>query len=330
MYRLCCCCLTRASCQILELLYAPQNALLKYLIWCAMPFPFWCENCKRRDKSNFLKSNGRRYQCKFSTFNKKRWRNIGATKLYFFPNQKTAVPSSRKTTTRSTMDTHRKVAFQPKPSQEPLGELFDRFLKIQKDDVTAYSSGYLNSSITNQRLAKERDKSRGKPLFGMDKDAHDKNLFDMLEQFDSVKLRKPVSPELAPLEADKARTIKKTKSEKSSHTFFTPLHFSLTKHDQYKTVSAIDSTLVENGRKIRFNDIGKQEKLKEYQRFLVDELEANECPKRGPHLVRLQIYSQCFEKLIQEFTTYGPLLADIKVMIERLDTERIRYHCGKF
>ncbi|KAJ3307242.1 hypothetical protein HDV03_001727 [Kappamyces sp. JEL0829] len=245
-----------------------------------------------------------------------RWRSIGATKLYFFPNQKPALPSTpRKPAAKPTIDTHAPSQTRAKLRQESLGSLFDRFAQSQRQDVHDYTAGHLNPSKMNLQLQKERDRTKKKALFGKPNDQDEpRDMFDLLEEFDSVKLQQE-RVRATPATDHSGATLKKLKkppSDKKSRTFITAPQFSLTRHEQYKAVASVDAHLVQDGRNMRFNDIGKQEKLREYEAFLANELAANECPAKGPHLVRLQIYSQCFEKIIQDFTTYGPLLADIK------------------
>ncbi len=50
--------------------------------------------------------------------------------------------------------------------QEPLSDLFDRFLFQQRHDVEAYSSGHLNHQRINTILKEEKDKASGKFVFG--------------------------------------------------------------------------------------------------------------------------------------------------------------------
>lgn len=210
------------------------------------------------------------------------------------------------------------------PKKEPLSNLFDRFLQQQRQDVEVFSSGYMNPQKINQRLQKEKDKTKKPAFFGKqaysskeeEKDLSPGEMLEVLEEFDNVKAyrrEKEVSPEntVEPTEIPNRERVVKRPTRK----FIAAPHFSLTKYDQYKAVTLVDQQLVQDGRSLKHNDIGKLEKLKEYRKFIDQELIAAQCPPCGPNHERLQIYSTCFEKIIQDFTSYGSLLAEIKVSI---------------
>lgn len=251
-----------------------------------------------------------------------RWRSMGASKAYSFPNQKIVLkgrfrdhtskiklPKTQKQSNTSNTET---VVV-----REPLGNLFDRILSEQRHDVESYSSGHLNHSKLNQTLQKEYEKTKGKILFGgkyknEEVDIPPGEMIDILKEFDSVQIHShsPATRDTSKF-IGTDRTVRKQFS-KPTRKFLAAPQFSLTKYDHYKAVSFVDKSLIQDGRNMKHADIGKLAKLKEYRDFIEYELTAADCPPVGPNLKRLQIFSTCFEKLIEDFSTHGTLLAEIK------------------
>lgn len=239
--------------------------------------------------------------------------------MYSFPNQKTSTKSEkrlkRKVVPKASLPL---VPKEVKHTTETLGQLFDRFTVEQRHDVDLYTTGYLNPQMVNQKLKEERDKKKKTEYFGnnvKESTLSPGETFDLLEKFDSVKMRKEAN-DFVGKEAESAQIRvhrKLAEVKKPTRSFYPSTHFTITKRDQYKTLAMVDSNLVQDGRDLRHNDIGKQVKLQQYRNFIEDELLAANCPAQGPDLKRLQIFSECFERVIEDFAAYGGLLADIKV-----------------
>lgn len=136
-------------------------------------------------------------------------------------------------------------------------------------------------------------------------------MIDILKDYDSVATRKGDKSDSVSDAHNNAKSNRKLVA-KPLRKFLAPPQLSSTKQDQYKVATLADKNFVQDGRNMKHADIGKLEKLKEYQEYLRNELTAAQCPPKGPDLKRIQIYSTFFERLIQDFTTHGELLAEIK------------------
>lgn len=235
-----------------------------------------------------------------------RWRTIGATKMYNFPKQKIVLQPARpeRHHIKSTIDDIRDDGNVNRP--EGLKTLFDKVLASQKQDLVNYTTGHLNPTRLNKDYHKQSGIQKPKVLFGKERNLELGEMIDILREFDTVhQVSSPVVFEKT--------TMKKPKVEKAMRRFLPAAHLSLTKNDQYRAMAQVDTEMVKPGQNIRHADKGKVDKLREYRTKIEYELAINKCPPVGPDVKRLQIYSACFEKIIEDFTTYGPLLADIKV-----------------
>ncbi|KAJ3312910.1 Clathrin heavy chain linker domain-containing protein 1 [Boothiomyces sp. JEL0838] len=198
----------------------------------------------------------------------------------------------------------------------------DRYVAQQRKEVQDIASGYLSASQTNKILEERAKQQAGMPRFG----ATPKNILgedngigigvmhDILAEFDTVKKRTEITatPEKPKIE----KHIPPLK--KVSRKFVEPFQLHLTKIDQYKVVSETKSKLISDGIKIKYNDNAKQDKLKKFKEYIKTELAASGCPDKGPDIGRLRVYATCFEQIIQEFTTFGPLLAEIKAEYDKI------------
>ena len=161
------------------------------------------------------------------------------------------------------------------------------------------------------------------------------SMIDILSEFDPVKLRENAleanahnSPgtheakstqegeSISTHEKNEKLSIDNQDSDvKPVRRFIPSYQLSLTKQDQFKTLQLIDKTVVQRDQNyIKNSDGGKRDRLKQYYDFIEQELYSNNCPPEGPDVGRLRIFSECFDKLIQEFRTYAPLLSEIKVI----------------
>ncbi|KAJ3255492.1 Clathrin heavy chain linker domain-containing protein 1 [Boothiomyces macroporosus] len=198
----------------------------------------------------------------------------------------------------------------------------DRYVAQQRKEVQDIASGYLSASQTNKILEERAKQQAGGPRFG----PASKNILgedngigigvmhDILAEFDTVKKRTEITatPEKPKME----KHIPPLK--KVSRKFVEPFQLHLTKIDQYKVVSETKSKLISDGIKIKYNDNAKQDKLKKFKEYIKTELAASGCPDRGPDIGRLRVHATCFEQIIQEFTTFGPLLAEIKAEYDKI------------
>ncbi|KAJ3274301.1 hypothetical protein HDV01_003145 [Terramyces sp. JEL0728] len=253
-----------------------------------------------------------------------RWRNIGATKIYSHPAQKVVFAEKIK-------DKHPPVSSlkytkekkELKQKKEGLGSLMDRYVLQQRKEVLDLASGYLSANKSNKILEDKAKEQKQPGLFGVytPKNILDEEngigigaMHDILGEFDSVKKKTDMvaQPENPKVE----RQIPPLK--KVSRKFIEPFQLHLTKIDQYKVVSQIKSNLISDGVRIKYCDTAKQDKLKKFKGFIQKELSASECPEKGPDVGRLSVYSTCFEQIIQEFTTFGPLLAEIKAEYDKI------------
>ncbi|KAJ3010762.1 UNVERIFIED_CONTAM: Translin-associated factor X-interacting protein 1 [Siphonaria sp. JEL0065] len=85
----------------------------------------------------------------------------------------------------------------------------------------------------------------------------------------------------------------------------------LTKQGQYKALKNADHELVQS-EWTRKQEATKADGLKELTKFLHAELEALGCVDPGPDMKRLQVYRYVFDRIIDDFKYYGPILAEIK------------------
>ncbi|KAI8896845.1 hypothetical protein BC833DRAFT_650056 [Globomyces pollinis-pini] len=267
-----------------------------------------------------------------------RWRTIGATTTYSHPLLRTHFtansPHSRiaKGSYKTPPSTNSKMK---KAKQESLGEILDRFSNGQKRDVLDLSGtkGHLNAQHANKTYQMN---FKPKPaLFGQNKPIKGKDdlgvgeMVDVLEKFDTIKLKnKPVMVERDEIPkiiikdsitSNPTNDLVRKLKPKPSHLKFLPhTQLFLTKFDQFKNSSKIENSIFREGKHLKHNDQPKSDQLAKYYDFISKELEANNCPQKGPNLKRLCVYAACFEQIIQEFTTYGPILAEIKNEYDRI------------
>lgn len=165
-------------------------------------------------------------------------------------------------------------------------------------------NGYLNPTILNNVLQKRPEK----PVFGdkgNSKVASLGEIIDVLAEFDSVKINQdkvevPKKPQVV---------VKKLSAgTKPSRKFVPSSEGAITKKDHAKVAAKIDSIYIKDGRNLPDND----SKVNAHRSFLETELELANCPSTGPDMKRLRIYSELFEIIIKDFTTYDGLLAEIK------------------
>jgi hypothetical protein len=244
-----------------------------------------------------------------------RWRNIGATKNFYYPNEKIQLVKSKSHKSQSTVKLTQNLGLIPKHKPESLKKIFDRFTKGQRQDVLDYSSGYLNPTKSNQIFQKTLD-ARKEPLMFGKRPQNDRpeieDMITILQKYDTVAIK-----EASPIIKEQDHSPK----PKLKH--FTPKmalqnqHLSLTKQQKFESISKFDSEIIKPGKIIRHSDKGKLHSLHKLETYLKTELERNNCPKSGPDRQRLQIYSQLFDKIILEFTTFGPILSEIKQEYDR-------------
>ncbi|KAI9341883.1 hypothetical protein BDR26DRAFT_1006844 [Obelidium mucronatum] len=160
------------------------------------------------------------------------------------------------------------------------------------------------------------------------------NMHDMLREFDSVRLqdhdheaeeqcddldpdhnaadgRKP--PVNTVHEQKKAATASMLdKDDPARRRKYLPAYqLNLTKHGQYKAMKTTDHELVQS-EWTRKQETTKMDNLKELTKFLETELAALGCSDPGPDMKRLQVYRYVFDRIIEDFRHYGPILAEIK------------------
>ncbi|KAJ3108936.1 hypothetical protein HDU97_009669 [Phlyctochytrium planicorne] len=150
------------------------------------------------------------------------------------------------------------------------------------------------------------------------------NFNEILEQFDAVcRIKQDQETKAKDNHEDEAHSseTKSTKAKAADSKEIlasTKLHFlpstalHTTKAEKYTSVKAVDSSFVDskwNYRKSRSFEAGKAAEISE---FLKSELQALQSSGNGPGIKRLQVYSACFDKIINEFKTFSPILAEIK------------------
>jgi hypothetical protein len=244
---------------------------------------------------------------------KQRWRTMGATRTFHFPNEKVAlVPSKHDRATKTPISKLDKSRLIPKQQPESLKSLFDRFAISQKKDIIDYTFGHMNPAKAIQHFQKTR-RQKEPILFGKTKtnpgerpDIED--MVSILQKYDPVGSEKTVQ---TPIE--ETRLKPKPKKQTLLKRIIPDAHLSFTKQQNFKIMSKIDTNLIKPGRDLRHTDHGKLSLLSKIESFLSRELEANNCPATGPHPQRLEIFGQCFDMIISEFTTFGPILSAIKV-----------------
>ncbi|RKO85153.1 hypothetical protein BDK51DRAFT_32540, partial [Blyttiomyces helicus] len=185
--------------------------------------------------------------------------------------------------------------------------------------------------IENKLAAKRRGKEEHLAALGPpDEDGGHTiaTLHDVLERFDSVKLREVHPPPPSP-PADSSRPNESGAADADVGTaaglpevdpsrrrqFVPPYLLNVTKIDQYKSLRAIDSGLVERDWNYMQNSYAQIGKLASLEEFLAKELSALDFQNNGPDPRRLQVY---------KFKVYGPILADIKVQRNDMELEFLR------
>ncbi|KAJ3015652.1 hypothetical protein HKX48_004441 [Thoreauomyces humboldtii] len=136
-----------------------------------------------------------------------------------------------------------------------------------------------------------------------------------VEQYDAVKLREKVLATPAAPEAAEPTQRKIDLPVLPAHLvqrFVPNPQLSMTKREEWQTRQEIDGMLGRatwTGSPRRF---GKADQLAHLYEFVDRELHALNAPEMGPDFRRLQVYSAVWERVINEFKLYGPVLAEIK------------------
>ncbi|KAJ3191949.1 Translin-associated factor X-interacting protein 1 [Irineochytrium annulatum] len=94
--------------------------------------------------------------------------------------------------------------------------------------------------------------------------------------------------------------------------FLPACQLNFTKVEQYSAMKAVEHGIIETEWNYKRAKFAKNDKIMELRDFVKKELKALGCPPKGPDLRRLQVYSACFDKIIAEFKTFGPILAEVK------------------
>jgi hypothetical protein len=144
-------------------------------------------------------------------------------------------------------------------------------------------------------------------------------MIETLEIFDSVKAMKDQKPNVRDVSTLREQDNNNMPALNNLNGRFLPSYkLNITKTDQYSALKRMDASIVDSNWCYKKSKFPKAESLEEIRRFLDRRLKALNCPPVGPDLRRLQVYRECFDKVIQEFKLYGPLLAQIKVDAQRV------------
>ncbi|KAJ3226168.1 Translin-associated factor X-interacting protein 1 [Chytriomyces hyalinus] len=147
------------------------------------------------------------------------------------------------------------------------------------------------------------------------------NMHQLLEQFDSVKLRQnnvlssaidaedDAPPQ--PVNTETQFRSLEPKKELTKRKYLPAYQLNTTRHEQYKALKTADHDIVQS-EWTRKKESLRSSKLSELSTFLKTELEALGCTHPGPDMKRLQVYRYVFDRIISDFRHYGPLLAEIK------------------
>ena len=202
--------------------------------------------------------------------------------------------------------------------RNPYKNILDDTMDAYKKETQLISKGYLNHNTLNQAFERalvlhdqeQRDEWEESRL----KQGGLGSFVDLLEEYDSIQPNPSTKTQTSPQAKTQADIGTRKSQHKSSRIKIIPnTNLTLTKSDHYKSIRAIhDDYIVQKDQFTSSRLLPKEQKLQDYYTQLEEELNALECPTNGPDFNRLAIYSHTFDTLIQEFKTYGPLLADIK------------------
>ena len=181
-----------------------------------------------------------------------------------------------------------------------LNSILENSCSEYKKDLEIITSGYLNHNN----------------LLKVYKDENEK-LLDLLEEYDVVRNRNQIKFS----GASNTCILDKESSNSQIKRVHVPIilpnqYLNVTKADRFKTFKMIDQSVVERD---LFHLKGavkpKSDQLQQHLQFIQEELKDS---KDLQSLDKLQVYSRCFENIISEFKTFGPLLAKIKVFLDKL------------
>ncbi|KAJ3121564.1 hypothetical protein HK098_003596 [Nowakowskiella sp. JEL0407] len=231
-----------------------------------------------------------------------RWRSIASQSIYTHPSQHVAfVPLKRKQTlskNRENFATSPDVKLRPKTSDavKKLMEVAERYKEIKP-----------SKKIVLPKRTEQKNPSTGPNDFDTIPDIH-----DVLEQFDSVKLARNISP--IPITSgkthDKHENYKTIPAEPRKFIPALPLNF--TKNDEYKIRRKIAEKIVDNEWNYKISRVSKVDRLEEIKSALRKELEQLPPSTETPDMKRLSAYSTCFSEIIGTFNNYKPILSEIK------------------
>ncbi|KAJ3248238.1 hypothetical protein HK104_007735, partial [Borealophlyctis nickersoniae] len=158
------------------------------------------------------------------------------------------------------------------------------------------------------------------------------SIHDLLERYDAVKLEQQeiqqqmqhyTTTTASPQHHPEAKQ-QQQQQPKLHHPrwFVPPLDLTSTKTDRYRVAKTVDEGVVERGWRYKTEAAAKgvAERAEMLYGILNKELQTLNLAPTGqgpPDLRRLQVYSSIFDMIIQEFKSFGPLLADIKAEYDR-------------
>ena len=184
-------------------------------------------------------------------------------------------------------------------SKIKLGKILDESTQAYKKEIEIVTCGHLNPNNFLRAYKNENEK-----------------LIDLLEEYDVVHHSNAIKKSK---ETQETEEINEPKINFKKQQFVPEVvpnpYLNVTKADQFKTFKMIDQALVERSFiHVKGAVHPKADKLKDHLDFLQRELSEIEISDNKPSWDRLQVYSRCFENIIEEFKTYGPILAKIKVI----------------
>lgn len=204
----------------------------------------------------------------------------------------------------------------------------DQLGKAQRKDIAIMSTGYLNHDLVNRNF----DSANGvDPLSKITTDNaappddidNSRTIQEVLEEYDPIKAKESrtqiLSEKLSTLTKPRVVPTNQNESNLVIREFFPGYQTNVTKNDQYNSLKIINEKVVDGSWMYKKGIFSKADKLKELYEYIDMELEALGCPRNGPpDLRRLQVFSSCFDRVISEFKTYGPILAEIKCEYDKV------------
>jgi hypothetical protein len=241
-------------------------------------------------------------------FKQQRWRDLATSGTFTHPYKRaTFVPKKEKPVVTQKPTSPAKPT--PHMERPKLAKALQKLTIDQKSDVVAYTSGHLNHDRMNKEIGRIQNMGKKIEFKSSEQEYTLDETVKEMERFDAVRQGQKVGASNHPAPVTNLKT-----SHINNNCKFVPNYqLKLSKRDKLKSFVEIDKGIVSRERLYTKSlQAGNQDKVEAYQKLVQENLSKLNCAQDGPSIERLQVYSAVFAKLMTEFKSFEPILAEIK------------------